>query len=233
MNSKIKRMSKGTGTQVKSRTKPVASTATQNGDNTNFAATTVRIDQDLHAWLLAQAQALRERRLDDLDWEDIAEELEGMAAKDRRALTSFLQVLLTHLLKWAYQTKERELHLSSWRRSILNARQEIEDSLEESPSLGAETNLDQFLSKAYRRARKLAAVDMGLSDREMNQIFPPGVRGPSLSSWPTTSCRTSNPQPRQARGFRILPERREDVVADLAALQVTQHHHRHLIRLEA
>ncbi len=132
----------------------------------------VRIDQDFHAWLVAQAQAIRERRLDMLDWENIAEELDGMARNEKHALTSFLRILLAHLLKWAYQTQERELHLSSWRSSILAARDEIEDVLETSPSLGAKHNLDASIEKAYRRARKFAAAEMGISDREMNRMFP-------------------------------------------------------------
>jgi hypothetical protein len=95
-----------------------------------------------------------------------------MARSEKHALTSHLRVMLTHLLKWAYQSKERELHLSSWRGSIIAARQEIDDALEESPSLGSEQNLEAFLKKTYRQACQLAAVDMGLSDREMNRMFP-------------------------------------------------------------
>jgi predicted DNA-binding ribbon-helix-helix protein len=144
----------------------------RNGESSQSAAAGISIEKDFYAWLVSQTQAIREHRLDALDWESIAEELDGMARSEKHALTSHLRVMLTHLLKWAYQSKERELHLSSWRGSIVAARQEIDDALEESPSLGSEQNLEAFLKKAYRQARQLAAVDMGLSDREMNRMFP-------------------------------------------------------------
>ena len=95
-----------------------------------------------------------------------------MARTEKHALTSFLRNLFAHLLKWTYQMRERELHLSSWRSSIVAARDEIEDVLERSPSLGSEHNLNACMEKAYGRARKYAAAEMGLSDREMNRLFP-------------------------------------------------------------
>jgi hypothetical protein len=156
-------------TNPKKRRVPVSS---RNGAGSNSAGPTISIEKDFYAWLLEQAKAIRDRRLDGLDWENIAEELEGMAASQKRAVISHLRVMLTHLLKWAYQTKERELHLSSWRVSIVNSRLEIEDSLEESPSLGTERNMLAFMQKAYHRARDLAAAEMGITDREMNRMFP-------------------------------------------------------------
>lgn len=144
----------------------------RNGESSQSAAAGISIEKDFYAWLVAQAQAIREHRLDALDWENIAEELDGMARTEKHALTSFLRNLLAHLLKWAYQTQERELHLSSWRSSIVAARDEIEDVLERSPSLGSEHNLDACIEKAYGRARKYAAAEIGLSDREMNRTFP-------------------------------------------------------------
>jgi len=144
----------------------------RNGESSQPTATGIAIEKDFYAWLLTQAQASRERRLEGLDWENIAEELEGMARKEKHALTSHLRVMMIHLLKWAYQSSRRDRYSSSWRASILNSRQEIQDALEDSPSLGSEQNLTAFMQKAYRRARELAAAEMGLSDREMNRLFP-------------------------------------------------------------
>jgi hypothetical protein len=152
------------------KTNGVTSTA-RNGES-HLSSLGVSIDKDFHAWLLEQGQAVREHRLEALDWENIAEELEGMARKEKHALTSHLRVMMIHLLKWTYQSTRRDRYLSSWRASILNSRQEIQDALEDSPSLGSKQNLTAFMQKAYRRARELAAAEMGLSDREMNRMFP-------------------------------------------------------------
>jgi hypothetical protein len=55
-----------------------------------------------------------------------------MGRSEKRALASHLRVLLLHLLKWQEQPARRG---PSWRRSIRNARQEIEEIVAESPSL--------------------------------------------------------------------------------------------------
>jgi Domain of unknown function DUF29 len=147
-----------------------APAASSNGANSRSAA--VAIDTDFYAWLVTQVQAIREQRLDAIDWENVAEELDGMSRSLKLALTSHLRVMMTHLLKWTYQGNERELHLRSWRTSIVNARREIHDALEESPSLGNAETFRRLFERAYQGARPVAAAEMGLSDREMNRIFP-------------------------------------------------------------
>jgi hypothetical protein len=89
-------------------------------------------DADFHAWLMAQADKLRSRRLVSLDCDDLAEELEAMARKDRLELRSRLQNLLSHLLKWSCEPSHRS---KSWIATINELRDRIHDLLEESPSL--------------------------------------------------------------------------------------------------
>jgi len=105
--------------------------------------------------LLAQAQALRSRR-PAIDWEGIAEELEAVARKDQAALRSHLQNLLCHLLKWACQPNHRS---GSWRASINESRDRIEDLLEESRSLRNQIAASFTDPKVYRRARRDAELD--------------------------------------------------------------------------
>jgi Domain of unknown function DUF29 len=76
---------------------------------------------DFHGWLLDQASALRERRHFSLDWDNLAEELEAMAADQRRQIRTQLTKLLLHLLKLKTQPDEMHLH-GSWRASIREAR---------------------------------------------------------------------------------------------------------------
>ncbi|MFZ1234403.1 MAG: DUF29 domain-containing protein [Thiofilum sp.] len=70
-------------------------------------------DQDLYTWSLQQAQLLRERKFDQVDWEHIIEEIEDMSKSEKRALQSFLETLLMHLLKWQYQPAYRVLILNN------------------------------------------------------------------------------------------------------------------------
>jgi hypothetical protein len=87
------------------------------------------MSDDLFAWLLDQASALRERRCSSLDYDNLAEELEAVALRHKHER---FRILLGHLLKWVYQPTHRS---NSWKPSIREAKIEIRDLLEDLPSL--------------------------------------------------------------------------------------------------
>lgn len=116
-------------------------------------------EKDFYAWLLNSAQLLRQGKFSELDVEQVAEELEGMARSDKRQLLNRFAVLLAHLLKWQYQPEKRS---KSWERTIREQRKRISLLLEESPSLKSE--IDQKLSDAYEIAVLSAANETGLDD---------------------------------------------------------------------
>lgn len=114
---------------------------------------------DLHEWTKEQADALRRRAPNALDWDNLAEEIESLGSSQRREIRSCLKVLLVHLLKWKHQPEGR---CGSWRGSIAEARDQIEDVLEENPSLREYP--EEALPKAYARARAKALIETGLLD---------------------------------------------------------------------
>lgn len=124
-------------------------------------------DSDYVLWSERQAALIRERRFDELDIENIAEEIESLGRSDRRALGSQLRRLLIHLLKWQYQQSRRS---QSWRTTINSARDELRVILEESPSLKAA--LIAGLDREYQTARKRAAQETGLPSDEFSSSFP-------------------------------------------------------------
>jgi hypothetical protein len=71
-----------------------------------------------YVWTQAQAQALRAKQWKALDLEHLAEEIESLGKRDRRAVESSLEVVMTHVLKWIHQPQERPRRGRSWRRSI-------------------------------------------------------------------------------------------------------------------
>lgn len=91
--------------------------------------------------------------MDALDWENLADEIEDLARSEARGLKIQLARLLTHLLKWQLQAARR-LELgdpaNSWRLSIVDARCEVRDLLEELP--GLKPRLPKLFLKAYRAA---------------------------------------------------------------------------------
>lgn len=116
-------------------------------------------DTDFYQWTQEQAALLRDGKARDLDWTNLAEEMESLGASEKRTLGSHLQVLLLHLLKWQYQPTHRQ-DSHSWQDSIDEAREQIGDVLESSRSL--RRHLPTLLAKHYPRARRKAHRETGL-----------------------------------------------------------------------
>jgi Domain of unknown function DUF29 len=122
-------------------------------------------DEDFTLWTEQQTMLLRRRAAGELindaelDWLNIAEEIESVGGNTRRELRNRLMRLLQHLLKWHYQP---ELRSRSWRSTIRTQRQEIEDLLADNPSLRA--RLPELYSAVYHRARHAALDETGLLD---------------------------------------------------------------------
>jgi len=129
-------------------------------------------DRDFYAWVNEQADLLRRRAVGelvndtDLDWPNIAEELDSVGGNTRRELRNRLVKLLQHLLKWHYQPEYRS---RSWRSTIRTQRQQIEDLLADSPSLKAK--LPELFLAAYPRARTDALEETGLLDLPQTSPF--------------------------------------------------------------
>jgi len=83
-------------------------------------------------WTGQQAVLLRQGRFSEADLGHVAEEIESMGKRDRRALKHHWINVIVHLPKWRYQQQRR---VRSGENSILNGRQALGWILEDSPSL--------------------------------------------------------------------------------------------------
>jgi len=113
-------------------------------------------DQDFYAWANEQAGLLRAGKLSEADIEHIAEEIESMGKSEKRELVNRLSVLLTHLLKWQAQPALRG---TSWRLTVEEQRDRLDDHLADNPSLKA--TLDASIASGYRLAILGAARETG------------------------------------------------------------------------
>ena len=115
--------------------------------------------EDFVRWTEEQAAALRRAKDSTLplDWENLAEEIESLGKSDRRELRSQITRILRHLLK--LEASPAAEPRAGWRATIREARSEIEGVLEDSPSLGRET--EALIKKQIRAAAELAADDLG------------------------------------------------------------------------
>lgn len=111
-------------------------------------------DTDHYVWALAQASTLRRlsaaRSNVPLDLDHLAEEMDALARSDRNAVRSQIRRILEHLLKLQHSPAEQPR--AGWRRSIIEARQQLRDELTPTLRNDAEQQLDQL----YEDARSLA-----------------------------------------------------------------------------
>jgi hypothetical protein len=116
-------------------------------------------DTDFHEWAETQAGLLRNRYPNALDWDNLAEEIEELARRERREIRNRLAVLCAQLLKWEFQPRLRS---NSWRGPIRETRRQIADLIEENPTLAPyrATKLDE----AYGRGREDAEAEISLAD---------------------------------------------------------------------
>lgn len=114
-------------------------------------------EQDFVRWTEEQARAIREGRLDALDREHLAEEIESMGRSDRREVRSRLAVIIQHILK---QRQQPALDGPSWRATINTQRLEIAGLLRDSPSLRG--YLPEAFASAFPLAIQYAVRDTSL-----------------------------------------------------------------------
>ncbi len=107
---------------------------------------------DFFAWTQDQADALRRRNVNEIDWENLLEEVESLGRQERGELRSHLIILLTHLLKWRYQPERRS---RSWALTVAEQRVETQRVLRDNPSL--KPQIGDLLNDAYETAHLRAA----------------------------------------------------------------------------
>lgn len=132
-------------------------------------ATRVGYDVDFVEWTAQMAELLREGRFAELDIEHLAQEIEDLGKRDGRSVDSQLRRMLLHLIKLRIQPKRAG---SSWRHSILDARDKIEGLLADSPSL--RRKLESQREKIYRRAVVDALAETNLTKRAAEFNIPAG-----------------------------------------------------------
>jgi hypothetical protein len=121
-------------------------------------------DTDITGWATRQAALLRRRAAGELvndaelDWTNIAEEIEDVARRQKDRLYGALASTCEHLLKWQYQPDMRS---GSWRSAVAGARDRIAKLIEDSPTL--RDYPAQVLARAYvagwRRAQAETSIE--------------------------------------------------------------------------
>jgi Domain of unknown function DUF29 len=126
-----------------------------------------RYEDDYYTWINEQVALLRERRFDELDAENVAEELSDLAKDEFAKLQSCLRVLLMHMLKWDQQPEHRT---RSWIFSIREQRRRYARIMKQNP--GLKPRINEARDQAYEDARDWAANETHLLPREFPSTCP-------------------------------------------------------------
>ena len=126
-------------------------------------------EQDFYAWVEQTAELLKSRNWEILDLENLIEEVVDLGRSQQRALQSALRLILSHLLKWKYQSEKRS---NSWQITITRERLNLDELFTESPSLRRFLNDTEWINTTYQRARKEAIVETGLSEDNFPIVCP-------------------------------------------------------------
>ena len=130
-------------------------------------------EEDIVRWSERQGELLRRRAAGDfvneaeLDWPNIAEEIESVGRAEQDQLISRLAILLAHLLKWRFQADRRG---NSWRLTILEQRRRAGRIVARNPSL--RSRLDDIVTEAYGDAVLIAARETGLPEDTFPAVCP-------------------------------------------------------------
>lgn len=122
---------------------------------------------DFNLWLQETVILLRSGKLENLDCQNLAEEIEDMGNSRKDALESNLIRVLQHLLKWKYQPQKRT---NSWKASITEHSLRLNKAFKKSPSL--KSYFEQVFVECYQDARLITAQETGLEINTFPEVCP-------------------------------------------------------------
>ena len=107
--------------------------------------------RDGYSWALQQAEALRRRDLEQIDWDNVIEEIEGSARAERKAWVSHCARAIEHMLAIEYWESATVDELKYWRNGIGAFRSGMAAAIRANPGLQGEYKA--MLAEAWANGR--------------------------------------------------------------------------------
>ena len=109
-------------------------------------------DSDFNLWIEEVKVKIQNRDFEGMDWESLLDEIDDMGASQKRALDSYTQRLIEHILKLKYWESEVSHCRNGWMAEVSNFRSRINRILKKNPSL--KNYLASEYSDIYQDATK-------------------------------------------------------------------------------
>ena len=127
----------------------------------NQSITQTLYEQDFSLWVKDTVQKLKAKNTENLDWEHLIEEIEGLTRSDRREIKHRLITLFEHALKRRYVPLNECYR--GWELTIKRTQSQLQDILDDSPSL--RSYLLEIIPNCYQEALENVRI-------EYNSLFP-------------------------------------------------------------
>ncbi len=111
-------------------------------------------ETDYYQWIIEQTQALQERNLEAIDWNNIIEEIESLGRSDYSAVFSLLRRQIEHRLKIDYANRPE--HENHWTIEVLTFKRNLKKRI--SPSMKPKLEVD--LPEIYQDAVELVLAKL-------------------------------------------------------------------------
>jgi hypothetical protein len=92
-------------------------------------------EQDFNLWVEEMKVKIQNRDINGMDWNNLLDEIDDMGASQKRALDSYTQRLIEHILKLKYWEAEVNRCRNGWIIEVANFRSRIKRILKKNPSL--------------------------------------------------------------------------------------------------
>ena len=111
-------------------------------------------DTDYHRWIEETVRQLQAKNFDALDLANLIEEVSDLSRREKKKLEKLLIRLFENLLKLTYWELEKEYNRGHWQAEIRNFRQQINDELNDSPSL--KPYLQDIFEECFQKGKAIA-----------------------------------------------------------------------------
>ena len=150
-------------------------------------------DRDFNLWIEKTKEAIQNRDFANMDWDNLLDEIDDMGKSEKRALDSYMQRLIEHILKLKYwratprrrkaqgnarDEAEVERCRKGWQQEVVNFRNRINRILKKNPSL--QNYLKSEYRDIYQDAIATMSFDFEIPDDdlvEVEQIMQDGYFG--------------------------------------------------------
>ena len=110
---------------------------------------------DYYTWAMTNAELLKEGKLGEIDYINLAEEVKDLGKSEYYRLVSFFANLLSHIYKWDTQP---ELRTYIWILTIGNSVKQIVITIKENPAL--KSKIDKIFNEAWIEANNILSKDI-------------------------------------------------------------------------